>query len=47
MASKINEDGVSDFTNNMDNAIIYVDKLGFGDLITFQKHNLIFLMVII
>ena len=48
LTSKIDEDGVRNFTNNMDNEIIYIDKTGLEDLIEFQKkHNLILLMVTI
>ena len=34
--SKINEDGIRDFTNDMSNGIIYIDKVGSEDLITFH-----------
>ena len=37
LTSKINEDGVRDFTNHMDNEIIYIDKVGLEDLITFHE----------
>ena len=38
LTSKLNEDsGVRDFTNQMDNEIIYIDKVGLEDLITFHK----------
>ena len=33
----MNEDGVRDFTNYMDNEIIYIDKVGLEDLITFHE----------
>ena len=36
LTSKINEDGVRDFTNCMENEIIYIDKVGLEDLITFH-----------
>ncbi len=35
--SKINENGVRDFNNEMENKIIYIDKTGLEDLIQFQK----------
>ena len=37
LTSKINEDGVRDFTHHMDNGIIYIDKVGLEDLITFHE----------
>ena len=37
LASKINEDGIRDFTNDMSNEIIYIDKVGLEDLITFHE----------
>ena len=37
LTSKINKDGVRDFTNHMDNAIIYIDKVVLEDLITFHE----------
>ena len=37
LTSKIDEDGVINFTNNMDNDIIHVDKTSLEDLIEFQK----------
>ena len=37
LTSKIIEDGVRDFTNDMENEIIYIDKVGLEDLITFHK----------
>ena len=38
LTSKIDEDtGVRDFINEMDNDIIYIDKVGFEDLITFHE----------
>ena len=37
LASKINKDGIRDFTNAMSNEIIYIDKVGLEDLITFHK----------
>ena len=38
LTSKINEDrGVRDFINEMDNGIIYIDKVGLEDLITFHE----------
>ena len=36
LTSKINEDGVRDFTNDMSNEIIYIDRVGLEDLITFH-----------
>ena len=36
LTSKINEEGVRDFTNCMENEIIYIDKVGLEDLITFH-----------
>ena len=36
LTSKINEDGIRDFTNDMSNEIIYIDKVGLEDLITFH-----------
>ena len=36
LTSKINEDGIRDFTNDMSNGIIYIDKVGLEDLITFH-----------
>ena len=36
LTSKINEDGVRDFTNYMSTEIIYIDKVGLEDLITFH-----------
>ena len=36
-ASKMNEDGIRDFTNEMSNEIIYIDKVGLEDLITFHE----------
>ena len=36
-ASKINEDGIRDFTNDMSNEMIYIDNVGLKDLITFQE----------
>ena len=36
LTSKTNEDGVRDFTNDMDNETIYIDKVGLEDLITFH-----------
>jgi len=36
LTSKINEDGIRDFTNDMQNEIIYIDKVGLEDLITFH-----------
>ena len=38
LTPKINEySGVRDFTNEMDNGIIYIDKVGLEDLITFHE----------
>ena len=37
LSSKINEDGIRDFTNDMRNEIIYIDKVGLEDLITFHE----------
>ena len=38
LTSKINEDrGVRDFINEVDNEIIYIDKVGLEDLITFHE----------
>ena len=37
LASKINEDGVRDFIHNMGNWIIYIDKVGLEDSITFHE----------
>ena len=37
MTSKNNEDGIRDRTNDMSNAIIYIDKVGLEDLITFRE----------
>ena len=38
LTSKLNEDsGVRDFINEMDNGIIYIDKVGLEDLITFHE----------
>ena len=37
LTNKIDEDGVRNFTNNMDKEIIYIDKTGLEDLIEFQK----------
>ena len=38
LTSKINEEtGVRDFTNSMENEIIYIDKVGLEDLITFHQ----------
>ena len=37
LTSKINDDGVGDFTNHMDNGIIYIGKVGLEDLITFHE----------
>ena len=36
LTSKINDDGVRDFTNCMENEIIYIDKVGLEDIITFH-----------
>ena len=36
LTSKIDENGVRDFTNDMTNEIIYIDKVGLEDLITFH-----------
>ena len=37
LTSKLKEDsGVRDFTNEMDNEIIYIDKVGLEDIITFH-----------
>ena len=37
VTSQIDEDGVRNFINNMDNETIYTDKTGLGDLKEFQK----------
>ena len=37
LTSRIVEDGVINFTNNMDDEIIHIDKTGLEDLIEFQK----------
>ena len=38
LTSKMNEDrGVRDFINEMDNGIIYIDKVGLEDLMTFHE----------
>ena len=37
LTSKINDDGVRDFTNHMDNEIVHIDKVGLDDLITFHE----------
>ena len=38
LTSNINEEtGVRDFTSQMDNQIIYIDKVGLEDLITFHE----------
>ena len=37
LASKINEDGVRDFTNDMSNEIIYIDKVGLDYLVTYHE----------
>ena len=37
LASDINEYGIRDFTNDMSNEIIYIDKVGLEDLITFHE----------
>ena len=38
LTSKINEEtGIRDFINEMDNNIIYIDKVGWEDLITFHE----------
>ena len=36
LTSTINEDGVKDFTTDMDDEIFYIDKVGLEDLITFH-----------
>ena len=36
LMSKVNDEGVRDFINEMENDIIYIDKTGLEDLITFQ-----------
>ena len=36
LTSKLNDNGVRDFTNDMDNELIYIDKVGLEDLITFH-----------
>ena len=46
LASKINEDGIRDFTNDMTNEIIYIDKVGLEDLIAFKKQSLKSLMLL-
>ena len=37
LTSKINEDGVRDFINNMEHVIIYVDKAGLKDSFMFHE----------
>ena len=37
LTPKINEDGVRDFINDMEHEIIYIDKAGLEDLITFHE----------
>ena len=37
LSSKINEDGIRNFTNDMSNESIYIDKVGLEDLITFHE----------
>ena len=37
LTSKLNEDGVRDVTIDMENEIIYTDKIGLEDLITFHQ----------
>ena len=38
LTSKINEQtGVRDFINEMDNEVVYIDKVGLEDLITFHE----------
>ena len=37
LTSKIKEDGVRDFINNMEHAILYIDKVGLEDLTTFHE----------
>ena len=37
LTSKINEDGVRDFVNDMGNELVYVDKVGLEDSITFHE----------
>ena len=37
LTSKLNEDGVREFTNGMNNEIIYTDKACLEDLITFHE----------
>ena len=37
LTSKIDENGVRNFTNNMDNEIVYIDKARLEDFIEFQK----------
>ena len=41
LTSKVDEDGVRNFTNNMDNEIIFDDKASLEDLIKFQKSEFI------
>ena len=36
LTSKIDEDGIRYFTNDMSNEIIYIDRVGLEDLITFH-----------
>ena len=36
LTSKINEDGVRDFTNDMSNEVIYIDKVGLEYCVTFH-----------
>ena len=37
LLSKLNDNGVRVFTNDMDGEIVYIDKTGLEDLITFHK----------
>ena len=37
LASKVNEDGIRDFTTDMSNEIMYIDKIGLEDSITFHE----------
>ena len=37
LTSKLNEDGARDVTNDMENEIAYVDKVGLEELITFHE----------
>ena len=36
LTSKLNEDGVREFINDMENEITYIDKIGFGEIIEYH-----------